>query len=72
LLLLAVHFEPDDSPGGHVTLTFSGDASIQLKVECIEAEMTDLGPEWRTRVKPEHPGGGEEPGAGGGRGKSGS
>jgi hypothetical protein len=55
-----------------VTLTFSGDASIQLKVECIEAEMTDLGPEWRTHVKPEHPGGGEEPGAGGGRGKSGS
>jgi len=72
LSLLAVHFEPDDSPGGHVTLTFSGDASIQLKVECIEAEMTDLGPEWRTRVKPEHPGGGEEPGAGGERGKSGS
>ena len=72
LSLLAVHFEPDDPPGGHVTLNFSGDASIQLKVECIEAEMTDLGPEWRTRVKPEHPGGGAEPGAGAGRGKSGS
>jgi len=72
LNLLAVEFAERDPPAGTVTLTFSGDASIQLKVECIEAEMTDLGPEWRTRVKPEHPGGGEEPGAGGGRGKSGS
>jgi hypothetical protein len=72
LSLLAVHFEPDDPPGGHVTLTFSGDASIQLKVECIEVEMTDLGPEWRTRVKPEHPGASEELGTGVGPGKSGS
>ena len=69
LSLLAVHFEPDDPPGGHVTLTFSGDASIQLKVECIEAELTDLGPEWRTRFKPEHPGAGGESS---GLGKSGS
>jgi hypothetical protein len=55
-----------------VTLTFSGDASIQLKVECIEAELTDLGPEWRTRFKPEHSSGGGESGAGGGPGKTGS
>jgi hypothetical protein len=72
LSLLAVHFEADDPPGGHVTLTFSGDASIQLQVECIEAELTDLGPEWRTRLKPEHPGGGGEPAAGSGPGKNGS
>ena len=39
-----------------MTLTFSGDASIQLQVECIEAELKDLGPAWRTRCKPEHPG----------------
>jgi hypothetical protein len=41
--------------------SFSGDASIQLDVECIEAELKDLGPEWRTRSKPVHPG--EEPDA---------
>jgi hypothetical protein len=63
LSLLAVRFEPGEAPGGKVTLTFSGDASIQLNVECIEAELTDLGPMWRTRTKPEHPGG--EPGASG-------
>jgi hypothetical protein len=43
-----------------VTLTFSGDASIQLQVECIEAELKDLGLVWRTRSRPEHPG--SEPG----------
>jgi Protein of unknown function (DUF2948) len=60
LSLLAVHFEPKDHPGGFITLTFSGGASIRLQVECIEAELTDLGPAWRTRSRPQHPG--EEPG----------
>ncbi len=70
LSLLAVRFEPSEAPGGHVTLTFSGDASIQLQVECIEAELRDLGPAWRTRSKPKHPGG--EPGAGSEPGASGA
>ena len=61
LSLLALHFEPDEAPAGKVTLTFSGDASIQLKVECIEAELKDLGPAWTTHSKPEHPG--NEPGS---------
>jgi hypothetical protein len=61
LSLLAVRFEPDEAPAGKVTLTFSGDASIQLEVECIEAELRDLGPAWSTRSKPEHPG--NEPGS---------
>jgi hypothetical protein len=61
LSLLAVHFEPDEAPAGKLTLTFSGDASIQLKVECIEGELRDLGPAWNTRSKPEHPG--NEPGS---------
>jgi Protein of unknown function (DUF2948) len=61
LSLLAVRFEPDEAPAGKVTLTFSGDASIQLAVECIEAELRDLGPAWSTRSKPEHPG--NEPGS---------
>ena len=61
LALLAVRFEASDHPSGYVTLTFSGDASIRLHVECIEAELTDLGPAWRARSKPQHPG--AEPGA---------
>jgi hypothetical protein len=69
LSLLAVHFEPAEAPGGFVTLTFSGDATVRLQVECIEAELKDLGPEWRTRSKPEHPG--EGPATGGEPGASG-
>ena len=61
LSLLAVHFEPSEHPSGYVTITFSGDASIRLHVECIEAELTDLGPAWKARSKPRHPGG--EPGS---------
>jgi hypothetical protein len=61
LSLLAVRFEPDEAPAGKVILTFSGDASIQLEVECIEAELKDLGPAWNTRSKPEHPS--NEPGS---------
>jgi hypothetical protein len=67
LSLLAISFEPSVAPSGYVTLTFSGDASIQLEVECIEAELKDLGLVWRTRSKPEHPGepnAGSEPGTG--------
>jgi len=60
LSLLAVRFKVDDHPSGYVTLTFSGGASIRLKVECIEAELTDLGPSWTARSRPRHPGG--EPG----------
>ncbi|MGA9604937.1 MAG: DUF2948 family protein [Methyloceanibacter sp.] len=67
LSLLAISFQPTEPPAGYVTLTFSGDASIELKVECIEAALTDLGPVWRTKSKPEHPGEpdpGSKPGAG--------
>jgi len=61
LELLAIQFEPGDTPSGKITLLFSGDVTIQLDVECVEAEMRDLGPVWSTRHKPEHPGDG--PGA---------
>jgi hypothetical protein len=63
LSLLAIRFEADDPPSGRITLTFSGGITIQLKVECLEAELKDLGPAWPTRRKPEHPGDG--PGASG-------
>lgn len=57
LSLLAVRFErkgPED-PSGQVTLVFSGNAAVRLEVECIEAELKDLGPVWRARSRPEHP-----------------
>ena len=44
LNLLAVEFAETDAPAGVVTLIFSGGAMLRLEVECLEAELADLGP----------------------------
>ena len=54
LNLLAVSFEPTVQPAGVVTLTFSGGAALRLEVECLEAELADLGPTWTTDCRPAH------------------
>ena len=54
LSLLAIQFEEAAAPGGHITLRFSGGGAIRLAVECIEAELKDLGAQWATRHKPKH------------------
>jgi hypothetical protein len=43
LNLLAVEFVERDPPAGAVTMTFSGGGVIRLEVECLEAELADLG-----------------------------
>jgi hypothetical protein len=55
LSLLAVTFAASDDPGGQVTLHFSDGAAIRLDVECIEAQMKDLGPIWEAVATPAHP-----------------
>ena len=54
LNLLAVEFAETDAPSGVVTLTFSGGAAIRLDVECLEAELADLGPTWTAAACPAH------------------
>jgi hypothetical protein len=54
LELLAITFEPDDAPGGMATLVFAGDKAIQLKLECLEAQLKDLGPVWAAKERPAH------------------
>lgn len=54
LVLLAVAFEPGDEPEGTLILHFAGGGAIRLGVECIEAELRDLGAVWSTQHKPEH------------------
>ncbi|MEP7031174.1 MAG: DUF2948 family protein, partial [Pseudolabrys sp.] len=54
LNLLAVEFAETDDPSGVVTLTFSGGAALRLEVECLEAELADLGPAWVTAACPVH------------------
>ncbi len=57
LSLLAIAFTGSDGPEGDVTLHFSDGAAIRLAVECVEAQMKDLGPVWEALAKPEHPDG---------------
>ncbi len=62
LSLLTVSFEPHQAdavdqgqdPGGTIVLVFSGGAEARLTVECIEAELADIGPAWSTRRLPDH------------------
>jgi hypothetical protein len=54
LNLLAVEFSETDAPSGVVTLSFSGGATLRLEVECLEAELADLGPTWTTMARPVH------------------
>ena len=54
LNLLAVEFSETDAPSGVVTISFSGGATLRLEVECLEAELADLGPSWTTAARPVH------------------
>ncbi len=54
LNLLTVEFDETDPPGGCVTLIFSGGGAMRLEVECLEAEIVDLGPVWPTSCCPAH------------------
>ncbi|MBV2142383.1 DUF2948 family protein [Falsochrobactrum sp. TDYN1] len=54
LSLLAIRFLPDATPAGTIELTFSANAAIRLDVECIEAQMSDLGAAWETDSRPRH------------------
>ncbi len=56
LELLAIQFTENSptGPDGYITFTFSGGGAIELHVECIECELRDLGPVWRTKSRPVH------------------
>ncbi|MFM9152423.1 MAG: DUF2948 family protein [Methylocystis sp.] len=56
LALLAVTFEAikDAPPSGVIRLIFAGGPEIELQVECIEAQMRDIGPSWRVDSGPQH------------------
>lgn len=57
LSLLAVTFEgsgePED-PSGVVTLAFSGDADLRLRVEALDAVLADVSAPWPARGAPRH------------------
>lgn len=54
LNLLAVEFSESDAPAGIVSLIFSGGGVIRLDVECLEAELADLGEAATVALCPDH------------------
>ncbi|MBI5318534.1 DUF2948 family protein [Bradyrhizobium sp.] len=45
LELVGIEFCPGEAPGGSALLLFSHGGALRLDVECLECELTDLGPD---------------------------
>jgi hypothetical protein len=45
LELVGIEFHPAEAPGGSALLFFGQGAALRLDLECLECELTDLGPE---------------------------
>ena len=54
LSLLTLRFLPDESPSGTLELVFAKNISVLLDVECIEAQLADIGGRWAAQAKPRH------------------
>ncbi|HKH34511.1 MAG TPA: DUF2948 family protein [Beijerinckiaceae bacterium] len=54
LNLIGVTFDQTDAPSGTATLLFENGSAIQLDLECVEAQMKDLGPVWPCSKRPTH------------------
>ena len=45
LELVGIEFHPGAAPGGSALLLFNHGGALRLDVECLECELTDLGPD---------------------------
>jgi Protein of unknown function (DUF2948) len=54
LNLLAVTFEKTDPPAGIIILAFADGALVRLDVECVEAELRDIGHRIPAKACPGH------------------
>jgi hypothetical protein len=45
LALLGIEFHPGEAPAGSAVLMFGEGGALRLDVECLECELTDLGPD---------------------------
>ena len=43
--LVGIEFYPTEAPGGSALLIFAQGGALRLDLECLECELTDLGPE---------------------------
>jgi hypothetical protein len=54
LNLLDIGFKETAPPAGFVEFIFSAGRALRLEVECLEAEIRDLGVRWQARSAPHH------------------
>jgi len=54
LSLLAILFEPGETPAGTLELVFAGDGAVRLHVECVEVQLADLAAAWEAKQRPGH------------------
>lgn len=52
--LLAIGFEPGESPGGVLTLSFAGGGDLRAGIECVDAVLADVSEPWPTPRAPTH------------------
>jgi hypothetical protein len=52
--ILAMTFEPGETPGGVVTLSCAGGGDLRATVECVEAVLADVSKPWPTARAPAH------------------
>jgi hypothetical protein len=52
--LLTLSFEPGESPGGVLSLTFAGGGDLRVHVECVDAVLADVSAPWPTPRQPSH------------------
>ncbi len=54
LELLALTFEPQEPPGGLLTLSFAGGGDLRVTIECVDAVLADISQPWPTPRAPAH------------------
>ncbi|HYM32186.1 MAG TPA: DUF2948 family protein [Candidatus Cybelea sp.] len=54
LELLTIAVEPGEDAAATLLLMFAGGPLVRLTVECIDAELSDIGPSWATPWRPRH------------------
>jgi hypothetical protein len=54
LNLLHIGFKETEPPAGNVEFVFSVGRALRLHVECLEAEIRDLGIRWKAKSAPNH------------------
>ena len=54
LEFLTINIEPSENKNININLLFSGNMTISVNVEAINATLEDFSDSWKTKIKPVH------------------